>query len=320
MERFLCSQCVVDMALPEFLLWLAVLIGGTLYLLYLCFKNFNKARLIEDMPTSLIRSASQGFTELIGVARIYNEPLLSPLSNTHCLWWQYRIERYQRRGKSSSWVTIESGASEKPFYIDDNSGLCLVLPDGADLSARHKRRWRGRRRHPLGNAHGAPAKTGGFIDMVTTDIGFGRRYRYTETMIKEGDPLYVLGHFESDASGQRTMSVQKLAGEILRSWKPDFGNLLEQYDKDGDGQLDIPEWKVVEQSARKAAHLKQRDISDQAPEHQIGKPAEKGLPFLVGSEEQHHLSRRYRFIALACGAGFIALGAYATWYINARGF
>ena len=320
MEKLFCSQCIADMALPEFLLWAVVLIGGTAFLLYLCFKNFKKARLIEDMPTSLIRSASQGFTELIGIARIYNQPLLSPLTNTRCLWWQYKIERYQRRGKSSSWVTLESGASEKPFYIDDNSGLCLVLPDGADLSARHKRRWRGRQRHPLGNEHGTPSNTGGLIDIVTTDIGFGRRYRYTETMIMDGDPLYVLGHFESDASGGRTMSVEKLAGQILRSWKQDFGKLLAQYDSNGDGQLDIPEWKVVEQSARKAARAKQRDTPTQAPEHQIGKPTERGLPFLVGSEEQHHLSRRYRLTALACGASFIALGAYATWYINARGF
>ena len=302
MEQFICRHCISDMALPEFLLWAAVLVGGTLYLLYLCFKNFRKARLIEDMPTSLIRSASQGFTELIGIARTYNEPLTSPLTNTHCLWWRYTIEKYQRRGKSSAWTTLESGTSSKPFYVDDTSGQCLVIHEGADLRPLHRRRWRGHQLLSTGRAERGSA----FREVIntlnasilTSNFGIGR-YRYTEALIKDGDPLYVLGHFESDASGQRTLTAEKLAGEILRAWKQDFGNLLEQYDSNDDGQLNDPEWARVRKAAKEAAHQTLREKSKQEIRHQISKPVEKGLPFLIGSEEQHHLSRRYRLGAVA---------------------
>lgn len=324
MDSFFCRECIAAEPLANYLFWGAVLLLATLYCLYLTFRNVKKARLIEDMPTSLIRSASQGFTELIGVAKTHNTLLIGPLTNSPCLWWKYSIEKYQRSGKSSAWVTIESGASDKPFYIEDNSGRCLVMPEGADLTSQHKRQWRGGHRRPLSAPEdklSAANKTTSrkVLNILSTDIGFGGRYRYTEHLIKDSDPLYVLGHFESDASGQRTLSVEKIAGNILRSWKRDFSRLLAQYDQDGDGKLDIPEWQVVEDAAKKAALKQQSATAAQAPEHQIGKPPETGLPFLIGSEEQTSLSKRYRLKAFAFGLGFLALGSAATWYFSARG-
>lgn len=325
MDNFFCRECLTAEPLIKYLFWGAALLLATLYCLYLTFQSFKKARLIEDMPTSLIRSASQGFTELVGVAKVHKELLAGPLTGSACLWWKYSIEKYQRSGKSSSWVTIESGVSDKPFYIDDNSGLCLVLPQGTDPSTRHKRQWRGWRRRPLSAHPGIlPANndtTGrGLLNALSTDIGFGGRYRYTEYLIKDTDPLYVLGHFQSDASGQRTLSVEKIAGNILRSWKQDFSKLLDQHDQNRDGKLDIAEWQVVETAARQAALGQQRRTATQAPEHQIGKPAQPGLPFLIGSEEQTSLSRRYRLKAIAFGIGFLAIGSATTWYLSARAF
>jgi E3 ubiquitin ligase len=320
-ENFFCRQCIAAESLGKYLLWSGVFLLATLYCLYQTFRSFKKARLIEDMPTSLIRSASQGFTELVGVAKINGEALIAPLTSSACLWWKYSIEKYQRSGKSSTWVTIESGASEAAFYIDDNSGLCLIMPQGADLSARHTRQWRGRRRRPAS----APQQLSGSSNnallaaLSTVDIGFSKRYRYTEHLIKDGDPLYVLGHFESDATGQRTLSIEKIAGNILRSWKGDFAQLLNQYDQNSDGQLDNAEWEIVAAAAKKAALKKQRANVAQPPVHQIGKPLEAGLPFIVGSQEQSSISRRYRFRALAWSAGFLAVGSAATWYISARG-
>ena len=322
MENFFCRECIAAETLGNYLLWSAVLLLVTLYCLYRTFRSFKKARLIEDMPTSLIRSASQGFTELIGVAKINDEVLIAPLTSSACLWWRYSIEKYQRSGKSSTWVTIESDTSEAGFYIDDNSGLCLVMPRGADLSARHMRRWRGRRRRPASAPQQSSANSDNGLLAVfsSVDIGFGKRYRYTEHLIKNGDPLYVLGHFESDATGQRTLSIGKITGNILRTWKGDFAKLLAQYDQNSDGQLGIVEWKIVAAAAKETALKKQRTNATQPPEHQIGKPFEIGLPFIVGSQEQSSISRRYRFRALAWSVGFLSIGSAATWYISARGF
>ena len=84
-------------------LFLAFFISASLLLLYQAFDNLKKARIIEDVPTSKIRSAHQGYVELTGVSRSQDHNLLSaPLTGTRCLWFDYRIERY-KGGKNSRW-------------------------------------------------------------------------------------------------------------------------------------------------------------------------------------------------------------------------
>jgi len=316
MNNFFCRPCIAGEPMAQFLLWAVLLLAAAAFALYLAYRNFKKSRLIEDMPTSLIRSASQGFTELIGVAKTHDEHLAAPLSATPCLWWYYSIEQYKSSGKSSSWVKLESGSSEQAFNIDDSSGLCQVMPKGADLSSRHHRQWQGRQRHPLGGSGTKASST--WASLLTTNIGFGARYRYTERMIKEHDPLYILGHFTTDSAGKRSLSVEKMTGNILRSWKQDFAGLLKQYDRNGDGKLDIAEWKNVQQAAKKEALKQQRETSQQEKEHAIVKPSDTGLPFLIGSDEQDALSSRYRWHAIGWSLAFLLAGSGATWYISAR--
>ncbi|MBQ0719850.1 MAG: hypothetical protein KBT88_15250 [Gammaproteobacteria bacterium] len=316
MNNFFCRPCIAAEPTTQFVIWATLLLAGAIFALYRAYKNFKKSRLIEDMPTSLIRSASQGFTELIGIGKTHGEHLSAPLSASPCLWWYYAIEQYKSSGKSSSWVTLESGTSKQPFNIDDASGLCLVMPEGADLTARHHKQWRGRQRHPLGQPM---TNTGGTLRrLLTTNIGFGARYRYTERLIKEHDPLYILGHFSTDSTGKRSLSIKKMTGNILRSWKGDFAALLGKYDSNGDGELDIAEWKDVQQAARKEALKQQHENSRQDKEHAITKPADSGLPFLIGSQEQDALSGRYRWRAIGFSLAFLLAGAAATWYISAR--
>ena len=316
MNNFFCRPCIADEPTAQFILWATLQLAAAGYALYLAYRNFKKSRLIEDMPTSLIRSASQGFTELIGIGKPYGEHLNSPLSATPCLWWYYSIEQYKSSGKSSSWVRLESGSSEQAFNIDDSSGLCLVMPEGADLTARHNKKWQGRLRHPLGGAGKKSTSTLGRL--LSTNIGFGKRYRYTERMIKEHDPLYILGHFSTDSAGKRSLSIEKMTGNILRSWKGDYANLLEKHDANGDGELDIAEWKSVQQAAKKEALKQQRENSQQEKEHAIAKPVATGLPFLIGSDEQDALSGRYRWRAIGWSLAFLLAGSGATWYISAR--
>src|SRR5690606_16652826 len=96
-------------------------------------RQLRRARLIEDTPTSRIRSAPQGYVELTGFARevaAADTPLRGPLTGKPCVWFRYRIERYQR-GKRSGWHPVESGASAQWFELDDGSGRCWIDPAGA---------------------------------------------------------------------------------------------------------------------------------------------------------------------------------------------
>lgn len=319
MEDTFCRECVAAQPLLKFLFSATLLTTGALYSLLLTYRCFTKARLIQDMPTSLVRSASQGFTELIGLATLDRGELVAPLTGEPCLWWYYKIERYQRAGKSHTWVMLESAASKQGFFLEDATGRCLVMPEDADLTPAHKHRWRGRHRYPHSAVCNKNAgDTTPLSRMLTMELGRRRRYRYTEHQIKDGDPLYVLGHFESDSSGQRTLSVAKISRNILRDWKRDFAALLAQHDRNNDGQLDLAEWRKVREAAHRAALKLQHHQGKIPTAHQISKPPAGGLPFVISSAEQHQLSRCYRLQALGFAVGFLALGAGATWYISAR--
>ena len=321
-----CSDCVRSMSNWDFAIWLSIASIATLFCLRYCHRTFKRARLIEDMPTSKIRSASQGYTELIGVAELQGNPQLAPLSNTLCLWWRYTIEKYQSSGKSSHWVTVDKKSCSQSFYIKDATGNCRVEPQGAEISCKHRHVWHGNTRRPIGEPKNIKqTRNSGFLSLNTTSvsfggIGFGRRYRYTEYLILEGDPLYTLGHFETDSSGKRTLTPKQLTGNILNEWKQDFPALLNKFDQNNDGELDLKEWQLVRKAALKEAKLRQSQLANEPAEHVLTQPQHKGLPFIIGSTEQGHLSRRFRRQAFFYALGFLVAGVLSCWLISSRFF
>ena len=311
-----CADCVRQMPTMEFALWLAIAAAISLFSLRKGHRQFKRARLIEDMPTSKIRSASQGYTELIGVAELRGHPQLAPLSNTLCLWWRYTIEKYQRSGKSSHWVAVEKRACTQPFYLRDTTGICEIDPEGADISCKHRQIWYGSTQRPIGTP--MPSALNNRFFNLGTSIGFTGRYRYTEYLILAGDPIYALGEFVSDSTGQRSLTPQQLQGDILRNWKADFAALLERFDHNSDGELDASEWQLVRDSALGEARRQQAQLSGEPLQHQLAKPRHEGLPFIIGSGEQQQLSSRFRRGALLYSGGFLAAGSMASWLLGAR--
>ena len=313
-----CRECVYRMPGWEFGIWLAIALCGALLCLNRCHRQFKQARLIEDMPTSRIRSASQGYTELVGVAKLQGNPQLAPLSNTLCLWWRFTIEKYQSTGKSSHWVTIEKRACSQPFYLKDTTGICRVNPQGADISCRHRHTWHGNTRRPTTTSASKKHRSHSLLSLATTRLSFGSQYRYTEHFILEGDPLYTLGHFETDSGGLRTLTPKQLTGNVLGEWKQNFTELLTRFDRNGDGELDIKEWQLVRKAALKEGQSRQIALSQEPAEHVLSQPQHKGLPFIIGSQEQQQLSQRFRRRALFYSLGFFLTGSLTTWLISSR--
>ncbi|PVV25981.1 MAG: hypothetical protein B6D79_07685, partial [gamma proteobacterium symbiont of Ctena orbiculata] len=111
--------------------WTLLLTVLTLIALYFTFRNLHRARLIEDTPTSLIRSAPQGYVELVGeAAMMAGEPVLAPLSGMPCCWWRYKIEKKGDKG----WRGVRSGKSDSLFLLKDATGECILDPEGANIS------------------------------------------------------------------------------------------------------------------------------------------------------------------------------------------
>lgn len=307
LAELFCRDCIAQQPALKFAFWGGLSLAGTLFSLWRTRTAFIHARLIADLPTSRVRSASQGLAELAGLARAADEPLSAPLSGRPCLWWRYRIERYRSGRRGNSWVTVEKGASEAPLALDDGSGHCLILPEGGEVHSHRVKRWTGQQRRPST----ADATTGS--SLLGTLLG--QRYRYTEELIADGDPLYVLGHFETDDGG-RLADVRSLQGDILRAWKQQYPALVADHDQDGDGALDAAEWEAVRAAARREARAEQRRRGRQPAEHRLRKPDD--LPLLISTLPESRLGRSLRWRALGFAVAFLVLGSLTGWLFGSR--
>ncbi|MBW4048862.1 MAG: hypothetical protein HIU89_13325 [Proteobacteria bacterium] len=159
------------------------------------FRLQRRRRLMEDIPTARIRSAAQGYVELSGRVQRPDVPLHSPLTATPCAWWRFRIERRKSEGRNAGWELEQRGVSEAQFWLDDESGRCVVDPAGAEVRARNHRSWVGATPVLVPEAPG------------TTIWSGDAEHRYTEELILPGDTLYALGQFTSMDPLQTSESV-----------------------------------------------------------------------------------------------------------------
>lgn len=105
-----------------------------LLILYGAVIQRRKKSVIQDIPTSKVRSVAVGMTEVKGEPVPRDGPLESPLSGTECIAYVYSVDRYHSGGRNSSsgWNTVEAGIKAPEFYVDDGTGRILVDPEGAE--------------------------------------------------------------------------------------------------------------------------------------------------------------------------------------------
>lgn len=154
------------------------------------FRKWSKIRTIASIPTSKVRSVALGLSEFFGKAKLVNEPILSPISQTPCTFYKYEIEEYRKSGKSSKWVTVQSAESYEPFYLEDETGKILVFPSGCTLVAHADQHFKTNLIFSGDeNFRAALFRLG--VPMS------GNRMRANESYIQEGDSVYVLGEVKS---------------------------------------------------------------------------------------------------------------------------
>lgn len=260
-------------------------------------RQLARARLLEDMPTSKIRSAAQGYVELQGVLLPGpDEPLRAPLTGKPCLWWHYRIEEQRSSGKRKSWHQLESARSEAWLGLGDATGQCLINPAGAEVRPLHREVWYGSQRHPRAE------QPQGWLDAM---LSLGRRYRYIEERLHVGDPLYVLGEFRTLGGGRQGLDLAAAQGAVVREWKQDFQGLLARFDRDGSGELCEQEWRLVRLAAELEAEDRHRRASLEPEQSHLRKP-EEAMPFLLSCRGEEDLVRSLRW--QATGGALMCLG------------
>jgi len=287
-----------------------------LFGLYYLFRNLRRARMIEDVPTARVRSAPQGYIELEGVAEAGPDGLLStPLTGADCCWYRYKVEK--RHGKG--WRTLDQEASAAPYVLRDDTGVCLVYPDKAEVTPADRSVWYGNRRRPLDRNPrrdpvrpprlGAPSTWFQGVSLVAG------HYRYTEERIYPGDPIYAIGQFHTEGEHEHRSERDLMARELLRRWKSNKPNLLARFDRDGDGDIDLEEWELARQAARREAGTAQRVLLRSRIRHRLAAPDEGGHPFLISSLPQFDLVRRYRWFAALSLIPFFGGAVAVTWML-----
>lgn len=239
-----------------------------------------RRRLMEDMPTSRIRSASQGYVELEGVARLMDGlPILSPLTQNTCCWYRYKVEKREQSENRSRWVTVRWGVSPSLFLIEDDTGECVIDPEGGLVDAAWKQVWYGPSANPYMLTH-ANKKL------------FGQRdYRYTEEIIQPGEYLYALGWFTSFDPAH--VSLHERVRDTVVAWKND-PEKRRRFDANGDGKLDIKEFEALRAEARRQAEVDHRQHTASGQTHLLRREPSGQRPLLLSTHDQHTLASRLR--------------------------
>lgn len=284
-----------------------VTLGAAAFTLWKGFAYLKHYRLITGTPTSKIRSAHQGYVEIIGhIIEGEDGPLTAPLSGRECVWYRYSVSRLQSGGKSKHWRVEHDGESDAWFQINDRTATGLIDPAGATIKTINTRTWYGDSPHP--NKATTPHSGLHLNDVLFKEIG-SSRYRYQETLLFTHEQVYVLGQFQSVGGGRHLPPLKQVSGEVIREWKQSYNALLQRFDTNKDQQLDMQEWNDVQQAAHEEAVKRRTDMAAAPTMHVLCCPTDKSHPYLISTHDEEKLATRYGWyvltaLAALCGEGF----------------
>jgi hypothetical protein len=244
--------------------------------------NYRRQRQIDDLPTSRVASAAQGYVELFGRAEmLFGEPVTSRLSHQPCCWYSFEIEE---RDSRNNWCTVDDGRSVDHFLLVDETGQCVISPEGAEILTSNNRSW------------------------VEGD------QRYSESLLLPASALYAVGEFSTTTAAASAAQDERTdVSALLSEWKDNPKPLLKRFDLDRDGKIDMKEWELARLQARREVRQRQAETASRPVDgvNLLRKPRD-GRLFLLANEMPDKLGSRYRFwswvhLVIFFGAGAAAL-------------
>jgi hypothetical protein len=243
--------------------------------------NYRRYRQIHDLPTSKVASAAQGYVELFGRSEVLDgSTVVSTRTGQRCCWFRYYIER---KTSNNKWEHVDSGESPHHFLLVDDTGECVVSPDGAEVLTHRKENW-----------------TQG-------------DYRHTEWLLVPKDRLYAIGDFSTASGAVTSLDERADVSDLLAEWKQDKSQLLKRFDLNHDGEIDMKEWERARLEAQQEVRRRHTEGRAATTEgvHLLRKPRD-GRLFLLACELPDKLGRRFAFwsalhLTVFLGAGIAAL-------------
>ena len=246
-------------------------------LFFLGFGTLRKKWLIDNTPTSKIRSVAMGAAELCGKA-VKKCELFSRLTRTPCVFFKFLIEKEVRDSKGrASWKVIDQGTSSNYFYLEDETGRILVDPLEAETFMPR--------------------------DYRVVDTKGGSKFRYSEWHIQPGQDVYIYGtvkKFKDTAIEHKDKLLEK-----LRELKANKEKLL-QFDDNKDGQIGADEWdravKAVENELLQEELKNHGELEDDI----VVAKGELEKTFILSDEKESQISTELLFFSSA----FVIMGIF----------
>lgn len=238
------------------------------------FRLWRRKRLIENIPTSKIRSMAMGLVELYGEAEPYFILIKAPLTGEDCVFYKYLVERYESRGKSSSWVTVVNNTSyHNPFYLNDDTGKVLINLQHVELHMAEPDFTF--ETGPCGQEYPQPLLSFLTQNSISYKSFFVRhRMRFKEWRIHRKDKIYVLGsarkneNLASDFKLELYNRIEQLKNSPAE---------IKKIDKNQDGEIGMDEWGRAVQDI-------EMDLLEELKN--IDKPLETNIVIARGQEEK----------------------------------
>jgi hypothetical protein len=286
----------------------ALLAGGLLILgsggLYGFLRYSRLLRLIADTPTARIRSAPQGLVQLEGIGGWLPGPeIVAPLTGLPCVWYRYRIEESSGTlGRKRRRVVVAQGRSDDLFLLRDETGECVIDPDGATVIRPDRDLWYSASRALNSGPRGGSR--------------WGGRYRHTEERLPAQQPLLVVGEFATRR--HEGLDRNERMRDLLGRWKND-PEIIARYDSSGDGRLSMPDWEKVRAAAR--AEVERAMGREETPDavHLLrrgGRGTQRIL--LLSTLDESELLFRQRLRAYGSALVFIAAASLLLWALAVR--
>lgn len=278
-----------------FLVWGLYLLGGA-------FWNLRRRLRIKSIPRSKIAAAAVGPIELHGFGVRAVNDMVSPGTQTPCIYYRYKILKRRKTRRSSEWKTIYSeDSSHIPFLVKDETGEVWVYPLGCELYSNDKMVIHGGQ-YTI-EARDALLRMGKTVWAMMPDD-----HRIEEELLLPNSSIYVLGYLHVTQDFLRQEITGEIHDHIVRL--KERSDILKVIDKNKDGRLDQAEWDAARERLESAIKENYREARGSKV---VG--FKKNNFFILSSYREGSLTGQFGFFAILKLFGGLVLTVGASAYL-----
>lgn len=152
-------------------------------------------RKLKQYPYKNITSCKENeYAKVIGKAHTIDQPLISPLGKTPCVYYQVEIQRQKSDGEGLiTWKTILKDEKSQDFILEANSEKAIVTTETSQKMVHIIREVK----YTSGTLKNPPKFIADYVKSkgkkTTNLLGFNKTLRYIEGVIEIGEEIAVLG-------------------------------------------------------------------------------------------------------------------------------